>query len=189
MTTYRERREARAERLREWADKREAKAQSAQQHADAMSNQIPFGQPILVGHHSEGRHRRDLARINSSQEHAWDHRAKAVSMTNRAENIDAQLEASIYSDDPDAVERLAERVAGLEAERDRIKAYNASCRKGSPDPSVLDEKQRRDLATALRVCAYQCKGGAFPSYHLTNLTGNITRNRKRLEALQKTSTS
>jgi hypothetical protein len=25
---------------------------------------IPPGQPILVGHHSEGRHRRDLARVD-----------------------------------------------------------------------------------------------------------------------------
>jgi len=58
MTT-RERREARAARLREWADKREAKAQAGFQAVHDLADSIPMGQPILVGHHSEAHARRD----------------------------------------------------------------------------------------------------------------------------------
>jgi hypothetical protein len=50
MSTYRERREARAERLREWADKRAEKAGAAAERASEMGAAIPFGQPILAGH-------------------------------------------------------------------------------------------------------------------------------------------
>jgi hypothetical protein len=52
MTT-RERREARAARLREWADKREAKSTAAFDAVRQIADNIPMGQPILVGHHSE----------------------------------------------------------------------------------------------------------------------------------------
>lgn len=44
--TYRERRLAKAERLREWADKREEKADAAYSTAHNIGSQIPFGQPI-----------------------------------------------------------------------------------------------------------------------------------------------
>jgi hypothetical protein len=50
MATYRERREARAEQLREWADRREAKQPALNQaaRADEATTGIPFGQPILA---------------------------------------------------------------------------------------------------------------------------------------------
>ena len=70
MTTYRDRRIAKAERLREWADKRDAKAVTARAAADQTADMIPFGQPILVGHHSErgDRNRRDRMRRNYDKE-------------------------------------------------------------------------------------------------------------------------
>ena len=85
-----------------------------------------------------------------------------------------------------AVEALEARIGELEAERDRIKAYNASCRKGAPDVSLLDEKQRGDLESTARVCPYQIgKNGSAPAYWAANLSGNISRNRKRLEQLKR----
>lgn len=185
MSTYRERREARAERLKGWADKREVRAEAELGTARSIGEHIPFGQPILVGHHSERGHRRDLNRINGAMRRSAESSEKAASMKSRAANIEAQLDVAIYDDDPDAIERLTERLAALEAERDRIKAYNASCRKGSPDTSRLTEEERRDLASIARVAAYQLgKGGSFPSYKLSNLSGNIKRNRDRLTRLQ-----
>lgn len=183
--TYRDRREARAERLRGWAEKREAKAEAAEAKTRQISDMIPLGQPILVGHHSEGRHRRDLERINNGWRASIENGRKAEDMRSRADNIEAAAERAIYSDDPDAIERLTERLTELEAERDRIKAYNATCRKGAPDPDVLDDAQRRELATITRVTAYNLgKKGEFPAYVLSNLGGNITRQRKRLAQLK-----
>jgi hypothetical protein len=186
-TTYRERRQAKAERLRGWADKREAKAESAQRGADQISDMIPPGQPILVGHHSEGRHRRDLERMHSRQQAAWDNSSKASEFRNRADNIEAAADSAIYSDDHDAIPQLEQRIADLEAQRDRIKAYNKTVKAGKRDVSLLDEKQRADLLSGIRHMPHATPGGKFPSYGLTNLSGNIARNRKRLEELKKRS--
>ena len=74
---------------------------------------------------------------------------------------------------------------GLEAERERIKAFNVSCRKGGRALTLLDEKQLATYLSVVRLCSYQLgKHGEFPSYHLANLSGDIGRNRKRLEQLQ-----
>lgn len=174
MTTYRERREAKAERLTEWAAKRRDKA--AALHA---SNEPYRGDHAF---NTQPGHIPERARAIARTERAWAHTDKATEMERRAAGIEAQLDASIYDDDPDAIERLTERIAALEAERARIKAYNASCRKGTPDLALLDDRQRSDLATLARVASYQLgKGGAFPSYALSNLSGNIKRNRDRLE--------
>ena len=190
MSTYRERREAKAERLREWADKREAKADAAYARARQLGDAIPFGQPVLVGHHSEGRHRRDLGRIDSAMTQTVEHSRKAEEMRRRADNIEAAAAHAIYSDDDDAVERLRERIAELEAERARIKAYNASCRKaakagGTGDTSILTDAERADLLSLAKYAPYQLRaGGAFPAYKLSNLSGNIKRNRDRLAELE-----
>ena len=188
---YRERREAKAERLREWAEKRERKAEQASERAREMASVIPFGQPVLMGHYSQGRDMRYRARIGSTMDKAIEHSRKAREMSSRASGIEAQLASSIYSDDPDAVKALEERIAVLEAERERIKAYNASCRKaaksgGMGDQSVLTDAERADLGTLARVASFQIgAGGAFPGYKLSNLNGNIARNRKRLESLRR----
>jgi uncharacterized protein DUF3560 len=180
--TYRERRERRAERLRDWAAKREAKAEASLDRAKQIGDMIPFGQPILAGHHSEGRHRRDLAKIDGAMRRGLESQRMAESMQGRADNIDAQLRASIYSDDADAAEALRERIAGLEAERDRIKAYNATCRKGKPDPSLLDDSQRASLVSAQRWMPSADQ--SMPAYVLANLSSNISRQRQRLARLE-----
>ena len=184
--TYRERRLAKADRLDEWAGKREAKAEAAHDRACQMASAIPFGQPMLADHYSYGRDRRYRDRITSTFDRAYEDGKKAAEMAARADGIRAQAEHAIYSDDDDAIERLHERVAGLEAERERIKAYNASCRKGAPDESLLDDKQRRDLASVRKHTPYSLgKKGEMPGYALSNLSGNIKRNRDRLAQLER----
>ena len=181
--TTRERREARAERLRTWAAGREQKATADLERARTMGAAIPFGQPVLAGHHSQGRDQRYRNRISATYERGFAHADKAASMTSRADTIEAQLAGSIYTDDPDAIDALRARLEVLEAERARVKAYNASCRKGAPDPSLITEQERADLATCARFSTLG-KGGAFPGYKLSNLTGNIKRNRDRLAELE-----
>lgn len=192
MSTYRERRLAKAERLREWSEAREAKqaALSEAARGDEAATGIPFGQPILVGHHSERRHRRAIERMNRAMAASVDNSQKAERMAERADNIEAQAANAIYSDDPDAIERLREKIEEMEAERARIKAYNASCRKaakdgGTGDLSILTEPERESLLSTAKACPYQIgKGGSAPSYWLTNLGGNISRQRKRLAHLE-----
>lgn len=179
--TYRERRERRAERLREWAEKREARSDAAHEAAHQIADMIPVGQPILMGHHSQKRAERDVSRLQRLASQSLEHSRKAEEMRRKAANIDAAADRAIYSDDPDAGERLAVKLADLEAQRDRIKAFNASCRKGTPDLDLLDAAQRADYETSKRVTPYNIgKRGEMPAYVLSNLSGNISRTRKRL---------
>jgi len=178
--TYRERREARAERLRGWADKREHDAAALHRSHEVFRGDHAFNfQPANPG---TGLHRL-RAKVNGQAERAWESEAKARAMSSAADEIDRQAEHAIYRDDPDALERLRERIAELEAKRERIKRYNASARKTAPekpgDLSILTELEREDL---LRSCSIGFdNAGAFPRYTLENLSGNISRLRKRLE--------
>lgn len=169
--TYRERRLAKADRLRGWSGKRRAKSDASFESARRVADGIPLGQPILVGHHSGRRHRRDLDRIDSGMRNGVEHHQKAVEMSNRADEIERQADAAIYSDDPDAVEQLRKRLVELERERDNRKTANAEYRKA----------HRADLAT---MTPYQrSQAVPYPSYSLSNLSGNIARTRARLEQL------
>lgn len=116
--TRRERLEARADRREDWAGSRTAKAATAFGAADLSEAQtgIPFGQPILVGHHSERGHRRVVERAHAAMGRAIEHSAKAEEHLAAAATIRARLESSIYSDDADAIAALELR-AGREAER------------------------------------------------------------------------
>ena len=83
---------------------------------------IPPGQPILVGHHSETKHRRALER-------SWNALGKSVELEQKANYYEAKAEAAehnraIYAEDDDAVENLTERVAALESLQERMKAAN-----------------------------------------------------------------
>lgn len=183
--TYRERREAKADRLREWADKRDTKAEAGFKKANDIADMIPFGQPILVGHHSEGRARRDQDRIQSGMRSGIENSRKADDFRHRADGIEAAARNAVYSDDTDAIERLEERIATREAERDRIKAFNASARKGELDLSILTLREQEKILSIAKVASYQLgKGGAFPGYHLTNLGATIRKDKKRLEGLR-----
>jgi hypothetical protein len=188
--TYRERRERRAERLREWADGREAKSDAAHEASRDATAGIPFGQPILVGHHSERRHRNAVERGQRQATAAIEHGRTADRHREKADNIERAAANAIYSDDDDADERLREKIETLEAKRSRIKAYNASCRKaaksgGIGDLSLLSEAEQQEVATLARVAAYQLgDGAALPSYQLSNLGATIRTARKRLEAIE-----
>jgi len=170
--TYRERREARADRLREWAAKRDARSAASFDAVHRIADNISFGQPILVGHHSERRARRDQDRIHNGMRSGIEHADMAASMRSRADNIERAADHAIYSDDADAPERLAERIAELEAKRDARKVANVEYRR----------THRAELAA---MTPYErSQAVPWPSYSLSNLSGNIGRLRGRLHAIQ-----
>ena len=182
--TYRERREAKANRLMEWAEKRDAKAEALIDANKPYEGDIAFfTQP--------GRFTaRDRYRARIDQ--AYQHTKKADDMASRAESILGQADRAIYSDDTDAVERLHERIAELEAQREHMKAVNATVRAAAKKGDAacaaalagLDVADRTELLTLARITPYHDplhKG--YPSYALTNLGGNIRRYKERLDAL------
>lgn len=186
MATYSERRERRAERRQEWAEGRNEKADAARQDSHDATAGIPFGQPILAGHHSQRRHERALGRADDKMRKAAEHADMAARHAQAAKTIKAQLDASVYDDDPDAIDRLRARIAEREAKRERIKRYNRNRRRGARDLAPLNEEEQKELADTARVAPYQLgKHGEAPGYWLSNLGANINRDRKRLARLER----
>ena len=64
MNDFESERAAKAARFRQLAEKHENIATGRYFAAQERLEMIPLGQPILVGYHSEKRHRKDLSRID-----------------------------------------------------------------------------------------------------------------------------
>lgn len=101
MSGYEEKRQVKIERFKELAEKNHALAKSKHKEASTISDMIPFGQPILVGHHSEARHRRDAERIHNKHGQGFEAAKKADYYEERAKS--AESNRSIFSDDPEAI--------------------------------------------------------------------------------------
>lgn len=69
-TSLVERAEQRSERFENYSKNRGADAANASAAVDVIAGNIPFGQPILVGHHSERRARKDAERIEAGMRKA-----------------------------------------------------------------------------------------------------------------------
>ena len=189
--TYRERREARAERLQGWADKRQRDAAATFKSHERYRGDHAFNtQP---GHIPE------RARVIAREERAFESMKKAEGMAQKAGGIEHQLDHAIYSDDEDAPGRLRERIEGLEDERGRIRKINAACRKAkfADDRAYvtalvarrvgdidLTEVEAHTLKTSARI-GWSWPRVGYPPYHLQNLGGNITRQKQRLAQLER----
>ena len=112
-TSLVERAEERAERFETYRDKRASDAESARQSVAPIADNIPLGQPILVGHHSERHARRDAERIENGMR-------KAVKMWETAKYWTSRAAGAIrhakYKELP-AVR--ARRIKTIEADRRR----------------------------------------------------------------------
>lgn len=100
----------RAERLAGLSDSCEAKANAAHAASNAIAERFWGGQPILVGHHSEGRMRRDQDRMHG-------HMSKAINLWERSEYWEQRAKASVaHAARKDSPAVRARRIKGLEAE-------------------------------------------------------------------------
>ncbi len=109
-TSLADRAAQRAERFEGYQGSRLKDAQSAHDGAKAIADNIPFGQPILVGHHSEKRARKDAERIESGMR-------KAVSMWETAEYWENRAQGVIFSAEyKERPQVRARRIKKIEAE-------------------------------------------------------------------------
>lgn len=117
-TSLADRAEERAERFGGYSERREAEGDREAQAVSAIADNIPLGQPILVGHHSEKRARKDAERIENGMARAVKSWKTAEYWQQRARGVIAE---AAYKDRPEV---RARRIEALEAERrKRVASY------------------------------------------------------------------
>lgn len=185
MATGKERKQARADRYRERALQAKAGSTAAYRRSEELTKNIPSGQPILVGHHSEKRHRRVL-------ECSWNALGKSVELERKADYYAAKAEAAehnraIYAEDDDAVENLTARVAALESLQERMKAANRIIKNLKQTQEEKIEALCRlgfERRNAEELFVPNCFGQiGFADFTIRNNGANIRRLKKRLESV------
>lgn len=126
MNTFEQKQEARRERLEQRAARKRGESAQRFGAARALGDAIPFGQPILVGHHSEKRARRDAEKIHNNMRAGVDAAKEAERLETSAAAVGT---GGISSDDPDALVKLDAEIAAAEKKHEQYKAG----RKANPD--------------------------------------------------------
>lgn len=107
----------RAERLQERADKAASASNAKFEAVRKIADAIPFGQPILVGHHSERHARRDAERIHTGM-------GAAVELNRKAEHLASAAASSerhhAHLADPGTIKRRIDR---LQAEVRKLERF------------------------------------------------------------------
>ena len=173
-----ERQEARAERYRQYAENAARRSTAAFNASSAAVENIPLGQPILVGHHSERAHRRALERSNSAMMRSVHESEKAAYYRQKAEAVENN--DNIYIGDDDAVERLKKKIAELSAIQEQMKGANKIVRaKSMSDVDKIDALVHLGIS---RPKANKMVGSQiiFPGYMLTNNNAKINAAKKQL---------
>lgn len=187
INPYQQRLQARRERLLARAEKARQEARSADAYIEGIREAIPMGQPILVGHHSERRHRRDLDRWARKARASVAALAKAKRLEERAARVG---KGGVSGDDPDALEKLRRELAQREAAQEKMKAANAAIRRNAKRgeqaqvAALLELGFAEDKARELLTPDFAGRIG-FPSYALTNNNASIRRVRQRIEQLER----
>lgn len=183
LNAYELKLEARRERYEDLAASASQASDATYQKARDMASVIPFGQPILVGHHSERRDRNYRGKIHTTFGKSFALQDKANHYARKAETVGT---GGISSDDPDAVTKLTEKLAGLERSQVRMKAANKIIR----SPQTTEGKILALVAlgfcesSAAQVLEKDFAGRVgFPAYALSNNNAVIRSTQQRIKQL------
>lgn len=180
---YQERRETRIDRFEQRAASAQAESAAASHAAHEIMQHIPPGQPILVGHHSERHHRRDLDKIDRNMHKSIEASEKAAYYASRAAS--AASNTAISGDDPDALDKLETKLSKLQAAQEEDKALNAYYRKNktvkgfpsiSDDEAARADKELSEMREGIRR--------PVPAWQLSNRNAEINRLKNRIALLR-----
>lgn len=187
MNSYEERQQARKDRYLAKAQSLRWQSDHACSVASDMASVIPFGQPILVGHHSERSDRAYRGRIDTKMRQSVGLDAKARYYEEKAQSVGL---GGISSDDPDAADKLKEKLSKLKDNHAFMLKVNSIVRKKIDQSLKVVELMELGLseekAQAILVPNFLGHVG-FASYSLSNSNANIRRIEKRIESLEKLS--
>lgn len=132
-TSLIERAEERAERFGDYSDKRASEAGRARDAVSQICEHIPLGQPILVGHHSEARARRDAKKIENGMR-------RAVNLWNTSEYWKRRAAGAVrlakYKERPDVRARRISRIEADKRKQEREVSTSEKFLKGWSKPDL-----------------------------------------------------
>ena len=176
---YEERKQKRIDKCNELAEKNAEKADQLYNDAKKMASFIPFGQPILVGHHSEKRDRNYRERIHNKFGKAFELQDKAKHFEQKAETIENNT--AISSDDPNAITKLEKQLESLTANHEFMKSANVCFRK-------KDKASFLQLKGASEALWNEIMNNEWSNkFNLALSNANIKRVKERIEQLKKLS--
>lgn len=117
---YYEGKRAREERLKELSQKAKERSRG---YSNSNANRILMmtpGQPIIIGHHSEKMARRLHERANNDIRKSIEEDNKSKYYADRAESVENSK--VIYNDDPNAIQKLQDKLEYLEKQRELLKS-------------------------------------------------------------------
>lgn len=179
-SNFEEKRQARIDGLQSAAERARENGRARVERAHEMASVIPFGQPILVGHHSEKRDRNYRGKIENGFRKGFEEIARADDL--EARTAAAAKNTAIFSDDPAAVEKLEDKIARLEKRQEMMKAANKLVKKN--DRAGLAAMGFDETRIARLFIPDFCGRVGFPDYEITNNGANIRRLKQRLETLK-----
>lgn len=172
---------ARQERYESLSANAQTKGHALHSKAHKMAEAIPFGQPILIGHHSEKRDRRYRDRIHSTFGKAFEELSKAEYYEKKAATVGT---GGISSDDPDAIAKLKEKLEGMQKNQELMKNCNKVIRKFKNKESQLAELVKLGISQDNAEKLLEDDG--FAPYALKNNNANMGRVKERISELEKT---
>lgn len=177
MNPYETKQAERRERMKARAERKRGEAADLFERDQAEMSLLPLGQPILVGHHSEGPHRRMLERSRRRIR-------RVISLENEAMELDrraAAPPAGVSSDDPDGADKLRKQLAKREAAQEHMKRANRLLRTGKL--AELAELVGDQAAAAMQRPDFAGRTG-FADYELKNNNAQIRRLRARIAEIE-----
>lgn len=199
MNAYERKQEEKRARLERAAERAEAKSEQAYKRSDMSeaATGIPLGQPIIIGHHSERRHRAAIRRADNAMRASIDADKRAKELRERAAGVGT---GGISSDDPDAIQKLQAKIDKATAQqvfmREANKVIRRAVKKGVKDADSDGWAKYLEELDAVNGCATNLDAAkamlepdfagriGFADYQLQNNNANIKRMEKRIAQLR-----
>lgn len=140
----------RSERFEEYSDKRATEAARAQEQVEALTNGIPLGQPILIGHHSEKHARKHAEKIENGMRSAVRLWETSEYWSDRAAGA---LRHAQYKERPDV---RARRIKGIEADKRKAEKNKAEAENWLKlwEACALETDEAKQLEKAKAIAGY-----------------------------------
>jgi hypothetical protein len=178
---YEERRQARIDRLNSSAEREAGLSADAYRRSHDLVKNIPFGQPNISGRTALPNLR---AKSMNAMDQSLEHDAKAAYYADKA--AVAERNNAISSDDPEAIEKLEQKIERLKKKQAFMKGVNKYYRKHKTCVGFdgLSDEKAQEFDASMKK-AYSWETAPFPAYKLTSINQRIKATQARIEKLQR----